>query len=224
MRLRVTFSKSGTLRYTGHLDLHTIWERTIRRAGLPLAYTQGFHPGPKIQLASALPLGIIGCAEIADIWLNETEQNQETSYQEMLQSAAPPGLIISSVEIVDEHAPALQTEVIAADYLVTLLDPVDRSALSKDIANLLETSSLIRERRGKTYDLRPLIESLELVAVPANGEESSVTATGVGLPFCQIYMRLSARQAATGRPEQVLEALAIPFETTRIERTRLVFK
>ncbi len=71
MRLRITFSKSGSLRYTGHLDLHSIWERTVRRAGLPLSYTHGFHPGPKIQLASALPLGFIGCAEIVDLWLDE---------------------------------------------------------------------------------------------------------------------------------------------------------
>ena len=71
MRLRITFSKSGALRYTGHLDLHSLWERTVRRAGLPLAYTQGFHPGPKIQLASALPLGFVGRAEIVDMWINE---------------------------------------------------------------------------------------------------------------------------------------------------------
>jgi radical SAM-linked protein len=64
MRLRITFSKTGSLRYTGHLDLQTVWERTARRAGLPLAYTQGFHPGPRIQIASALPLGFIGHAEI----------------------------------------------------------------------------------------------------------------------------------------------------------------
>ena len=71
MRLRITFSKSGALRYTGHLDLQTTWERTLRRAGLPLAYTHGFHPGPRIQIASALPLGFIGRAEIVDIWLDE---------------------------------------------------------------------------------------------------------------------------------------------------------
>ncbi len=53
MRLRITFSKQGALRYTGHLDLHKIWERTARRAGLPLAYSQGFHPHPQIQLAAA---------------------------------------------------------------------------------------------------------------------------------------------------------------------------
>jgi hypothetical protein len=77
MRIRLIFSKTGSLRYTGHLDLHTIWERTIRRAGLPLMYTQGFHPGPKIQLASALPLGFIGRCEIVDIWLDETPPNGE---------------------------------------------------------------------------------------------------------------------------------------------------
>src|SRR5512136_271004 len=71
MRLRITFSKNGALRYAGHLDLQTTWERTVRRAGLPLAYTHGFHPGPKIQIASALPLGFIGRAEIVDIWLDE---------------------------------------------------------------------------------------------------------------------------------------------------------
>ena len=70
MRLRITFSKTGSLRYTGHLDLQTVWERTARRAGLSLAYTQGFHPGPRIQIASALPLGIAGNAEIVDLWLD----------------------------------------------------------------------------------------------------------------------------------------------------------
>ena len=52
MRIRITFAKQGALRYTGHLDLHHIWERTARRLELPLAYSQGFHPQPKISLAS----------------------------------------------------------------------------------------------------------------------------------------------------------------------------
>ena len=82
MRLRITFSKSGTLRYIGHLDLQSVWERTVRRAGLPLAYTQGFHPGPKIQLASALPLVFIGRAEVVDLWINETGEGLGRLYQE----------------------------------------------------------------------------------------------------------------------------------------------
>jgi len=72
----------------------------------------------------------------------------------------------------------------------------------------LESESIIRERRGKTYDLRPLIESLTPAPLPQ----------GEG-----IFMRLSAREGATGRPEEVLDVLGIAFEDTKIERTRLIF-
>jgi len=209
MRLRITFSKSGALRYIGHLDLHSLWERTIRRAGLPLSYTQGFHPGPKIQLASALPLGFIGRAEILDMWISEPPAPLERPYKDMLQPAAPPGLVISSVEVVDEHSPALQTRVVSAEYEVTLLDPGARPGLGKAISALLEAASLPRERRGKTYNLRPLIESLALLPPDGSGA-------------LRLHMCLAARAGATGRPEEVLAVLGIPFETTRIERTRLI--
>ena len=65
MRARITFSKRGALRYIGHLDLQTLWERAARRAGLALAYSHGFHPQPKINFASALPLGFSSRAQIA---------------------------------------------------------------------------------------------------------------------------------------------------------------
>jgi radical SAM-linked protein len=211
MRLRITFSKSGALRYTGHLDLQTIWERTIRRAGLPLIYTQGFHPGPRIQLAAALPLGFTGRAEIVDVWVVAEDDALDRPYQKTLQPAAPPGLVITNVEMVDEHAPALQTQVISADYEVSLLEPADKSGLERKIAALLGAVSLIRERRNKRYDLRPLIEVLELMP-----EESSAVP--------RLFMRLAAREGATGRPEEVINALGLPSETTRIERISLIIK
>src|SRR5512137_2566036 len=143
MRFRITFSKFGGLRYTGHRDMQTTWERTIRRAGLPLAYTQGFHPGPRIQIASALPLGFIGHAEIVDIWLREPALGDHAPlsgdvlpYAEALQSVAPPGLTILSAVQVDEAGPALQTQVDSAEYLATLLDPLDEVELAKRIAAL----------------------------------------------------------------------------------------
>jgi radical SAM-linked protein len=175
MRLRITFSKSGTLRYTGHLDLHGIWERTVRRAGLPLAYTQGFHPSPKIQIASALPLGFIGRAEIVDVWLQDNagagfipaqDGDELRPYADMLQPAAPPGLSIASVEEVDDHSPALQTQMASAEYMATLLEVVDESDLERRVEELLAAISLPRERRGKQYDLRPLIEELTLTPTP----------------------------------------------------------
>ena len=217
MRLRIIFSKSGALRYTGHLDLQTTWARTVRRAGLPLAYTQGFHPGPRIQIASALPLGFIGRAEIVDIWLQdvgaELRVGRGNDFVEVLQPAAPPGLTILSVKQVDEAGPALQTQVASAEYEVTLLDPVDAKELTLRVAETLRVEVLMRQRRGKDYNLRLLIEELSLTPSP------SPCGVGVGV---RVFMRLAARDGATARPEEVLAVLGIPFETTRIERTRLI--
>ena len=70
-RLRITFGKSGALTYTSSLDVAKIWERVLRRAGLPIMYTQGFNTRPRIQLAMPLPLGITSECEILDIALRE---------------------------------------------------------------------------------------------------------------------------------------------------------
>ena len=213
MRLRITFSKTGALRFTGHLDLHKVWERTARRAGLPLTYSQGFNPQPRIQIASALPLGFTSQAEVIDLWLNA--ENGTVSWREadlgiLLQSSAPSGLTILAVERVEEGEPALQNRLASAEYEITLLEP-PAADLTDRLTNLMRADSLPRERRGRPYDLRPLIERLEL-------------RKGKGSSPVRILMRLANREGATGRPEEVLDELGIPFERTRIERTRLIFR
>ncbi|MCB0240184.1 MAG: TIGR03936 family radical SAM-associated protein, partial [Anaerolineae bacterium] len=70
-RLRVTYSHQGPLRYVGHLDVVRTWERALRRAEVPLAYSEGFNPQAKLQFASGLPLGTTGRAEIMDVLLTE---------------------------------------------------------------------------------------------------------------------------------------------------------
>jgi len=228
MRVRVTFSKQGALRYTGHLDLHKILERSIRRAELPLAYSQGYHPQPKLHLAAALPLGFASRAEVMDIWLNEEVEDVVSP----LQASVPPGLTILGAEQVDEREPSLQTQVIAAEYQVEITDsdyrrrparasaagtgePVEGSGLNEKISSVMESESILRERRGKKYDLRPLIEELALIFTPLpEGEGQAV----------RVFMRLTAREGATGRPEEVLDVLGIPLEDSRIERVNLIFK
>ena len=203
MRIRITFSKLGALRYTGHLDLHRLWERAARRAELPLAYSQGFHPQPKLNIAAALPLGFSSRCEMLDMRLEHDISLD--GLKERLQETLPTGIQLASIETVDDRAPALQTQVASAEYEVTLTEAVDGSALKRRIDSVMESTSITRERRGKTYDLRPLIEALELLSEG------------------KIFMRLSAREGATGRPEEVLDMLGIAFEGTRIERTRLIF-
>ncbi len=209
MRARITFAKVGPLRYTGHLDLHRIWERTCRRAGLPLSYSQGFHPQPKIQLAAALPLGFSSRCELVDIWLSEPVALE--GLVERIQAAVPGGLHIQTVAEVDERAPALQTLVESAVFEVTLRDPVDPLELARHLAAVIEADSIIRTRRNKQYDLRPLIENLRAIDPTAQGQP-------------RLSMRLAAREGATGRPEEVLDALGINFEGTFIERAALLMR
>jgi radical SAM-linked protein len=212
MRLRITFAKQGALRYTGHLDLHKLWERTARRAALPLAYSQGFHPQPKMNIAAALPLGFSSRCEVMDMRLQNDIPLEGLC--EKLQDTLPTGIRVLNVERVDDGEPALQTQVASAEYEVALKEPMDRSELKRRIATIIAAESLPRERRGKNYDLKPLIEEISITPNPSSlGREEPI-----------ILMRLTAQEGATGRPEEVLDALGIPFEETRIERTKLIFK
>ncbi|MBM3180711.1 MAG: DUF2344 domain-containing protein [Chloroflexi bacterium] len=208
MRARITFTKQGALRYTGHLDLHRLWERAMRRADLPLSYSQGFHPQPKISIAAALPLGFSSRAEVVDVRFNEEISTEEIASR--LKDNLPVNIKVTKVEGVDERAPALQTQVLSATYDVHLTEPVDKSDLTRKVGELMMSESLPRERRGKSYDLRPLIETLNVVT-EANGKVS-------------LRMTLSARDGATGRPEEVLNMLDIEPEYTSVERTRLIFQ
>ncbi len=200
MRLRITFTKTGAAKYSGHLDLHKTWERILRRAGLPLAYSQGFHPQPKIHLAAALPLGFTSECEVADVWLSETIAVDAILTE--LRRATSPGIEIKSVREVPDSLPPLQTVVRAADYVATISG--DTTELAGRVAALLAAPTLPREKRGKSYDLRPLIESL---AVEEN----------------RLKMRLAAREGATGRPEEVLAALGLSDRQAAVHRTALHF-
>ena len=208
MRIRITFTKQGALRYIGHLDLHRVWERALRRADLPISYSQGFHPQPKMSLAAALPLGFSSRAEVIDVRLNEEIPTEEIFSR--LKDNLPPDIKVTDVKSVDERLPALQTQVLSAAYDVHLTEPVIGSELTRKVEALMQAESIIRERRGKTYDLRPLVEMLSVIT-QADGT-------------IWLKMTLAAREGATGRPEEVLTMLEIEPETARVERTRLIFR
>ena len=217
MRIRITFVKQGALRYTGHLDLHKLWERAARRAELPLAYSQGFHPQPKMNMAAALPLGFSSRCEVMDMKLEHDIPLDDLPTR--LNRTLPSGLQVVEVEQVDERLPALQTQVESAEYEVTLTESIDESEWKRRIESVMESNTLPRERRGKVYDLRPLLEELRIMesdGLPSGQEKAPA--------LQKIFMRLAAREGATGRPEEVLDGLGIAFEETRIERSRLIFR
>ncbi len=209
MRIRVKFSKTGSLKYIGNLDLHTIWERAARRADLPLAYSHGFHPQPKIHIASPLPLGCSSRCEMVDLSL--TGDVQLSNLAGRMQAVLPPGIQVLSIEGVEQSAPVLQSVLIAAEYEVTLNPDTEPAVLARRIDALMAQATVLRQRRGKSYDLRPLIEEMRLEASGSDGPT-------------HLHLRLAAREGATGRPDEVLEALGIPLEGAQIERTNLIFR
>ena len=206
MRLRLTFSKDGPLTYTSHLDLLRVWERSLRRAGVPLAYSQGFNPRPRLQPAAALPLGHTGGAEWLDVWLERPFPVGR--FARAVKPVLPAGLTLAQVETVPPKGPALQTLVVAAEYRVEVAGPLDSVHVPDDIERLLAAAELPRERRGKRYDLRPLIEALWL---EDEGPERLV-----------LGMRLAARAGATGRPEAVVDSLGLSGHFVRYHRRRLI--
>jgi radical SAM-linked protein len=206
-RIRITYSKTGSIRYTGHLDLYRVWERTIRRAHLPIAFSQGFHPQVRINLACALPLGFTSQCELVDLWLVEPMPIE--AIKTALARTLSPGLTLIDIQEVDEHGPALQTQVLSSVYQVTLLDPVDRPWLEAQVNRLLSSAEIQRTWREKSYNLRPLIESLACLAEDSLGNT-------------ELTMRLSAREGATGRPEEVLAALGVDPSQAKVDRRELI--
>ncbi len=205
-RLRLTFRKEGATRYIGHLDLARTLERSLNRAQIPMAYTQGFNKRPRMQLAAALPLGYLSECEMADIYL--TERMEPEAAREQMMRRMAPGIEIWRVEEVDLQAPALQTLTAVTTFTALLLDPAEPAALQQRIDDLLAAETLIRQRRDKTYDLRPLIEDVTLTAT----EDGST----------QIVMRLIMMPAKTGRPDEVLTALDLDPMAARITRTEIM--
>jgi radical SAM-linked protein len=208
MRIRVKFAKTEPMRFTSHLDLYRAWERLLRRVDIPLVFSQGFNPRPRLQLAAPLPLGITSQYEIIDFWIS-TQVVKLAKLKSRLIQAQPPGIDILTVESVDPVSPPLQKKISTAEYIAALLDLTPD--LDQKISSLMNSDTIIRQRRGKTYDLRPLIQEISVHTGDDNG-------------FVAIIMRLDAREGSTGRPEEILLALDIPPQNARIERTGLIFK
>ncbi len=210
-RMRVTFATDDTVKYVGHLDMHRAWERAIRRAQLPLAYTQGFNPQARLQFAAAMPVGFTGRAELADVYLNAALDPAE--FIARLAAALPPGIRPLAAEPVSRETPSLQSQVAGARYRVEVESEEDAEDFQAKLDAFLARPDAWRERRrGKEvsrYDLRPLIQALTYTGRTAHGHAFEVT--------------MRAAPGATGRPDELLAELGHETAPRRIERLELLF-
>lgn len=207
-RIRLEFSKGERVRYISHLDVLRYWERAFRRAGLPLSYSQGFTPHPKITFAAPLPLGFTAEAELLDALFDERRSLDEVA--RALRAQATEDISIVSVREVAVSLPALQASLAWADYRL-LIDNGDANCLSKAAAHFMaaETFEWVESRKDKErrYDIRSGVASFHV-------EESD------GAVIAR--MRLSANQDFTVRPEQVVAAALGEVEPSSFIRERLV--
>lgn len=153
--VRIVFSKTGRAKYISHLDLNRTMSRVMRRAGIPLWYTEGFNRHPYVTFAAPLSLGYEGERECMDIRLEEELPMDELV--DRLNAAMPEGLAAL------EAAPAVMKpgELAAARYRLSL------SCSVQEVQALLDRSSILVEKRTKkktmkTIDLRPALADLAL--------------------------------------------------------------
>lgn len=206
-RLRVTYARGEAIKYISHLDLARTWERALRRARVPLAYSQGFTPRPKITFAAALPVGVTGQREVMDLILQRPVM--PLNFAQRLIPHLPHGLEVVSVEEVYHKLPSLQSQICAVEYRVDMEWAEGRQTLEARVAELLAAQTIIRQRRGRTYDLRSLMESLSVgEAVPGG---------------FVLHMRLRQGQSGTARHDEVLDALGLAGAMRSACRERLFF-
>lgn len=147
-RIRLEFSKKADFRFISHLDLQHLIIRAARRAQLPLAYTEGFNPSPKISIALSLPLFAEGEGELADIEFSQSCDAQ--SVMEKLNIELPADIQISKAKSVIVAAPSLPTYVGRAAYRAVLrpgAEPLDQNKLKEKISELLALDEIIIEQQ-----------------------------------------------------------------------------
>ncbi|MFL6180794.1 MAG: TIGR03936 family radical SAM-associated protein [Actinomycetes bacterium] len=194
-KLRVRYAKRGRLRFTSHRDIQRALERALRRAGVPMAYSAGFTPHPKISYAGAAAMGTASEAEYLEI--SVTERLDPDRVREALDAALPDGLDV--VEVVEAAHMALTDRLQASAWRIELAQvPVDQAQAACEA--LLAEAEVEVERMMKAgprrFDARGPI--VRLAAQPGQ--------TGSGDP-CAILQVVVRHSTPAVRPDDVLTAL-----------------
>jgi len=211
-RLRTRFCRGQEVKFISHLDILRLWQRALHRAGISLAYSEGFSPHPRISLAAPLPIGVTSQAELMDIlctkWVSPHFFTATVSQQ------LPPGIEILQVYQVALTMPSLQSQVRYAEYRVEVETEKGQKDIESTLTELLSMKHLPwqhqRDTGTRNYDLRALIDDLWLI-------------DGHG-GYCTLGMRLRCDNSGSGRPEQVTTALGFTHHPQSIHRTTLILE
>ncbi|HSW58404.1 MAG TPA: TIGR03936 family radical SAM-associated protein [Dehalococcoidales bacterium] len=211
-RLRIKFKRGEELKFISHLDIVRLWQRSFNRAGIQIAYSNGFSPHPRISLAAPLALGITSEAELMDIVIVRGVSPQ--FFVSAINRQLPAGLMVEKVQPIGPDLPSLQALVSQAVYRVRVDTTSGPADIHTAVAQLLALEHLPWQHQRDTgprhYDLRPLI--------------SEITVTEWNPPAGILEMNLRCDSGGSGRPEQVTAALGFRQRPAAIHRIQLILK
>ena len=209
-RLRVRFYRGEELKFISHLDIIRLWVRAMRRANIPLEYTEGFSPHPRISLAAPLSVGVTADNELMDISI--TKIVSAHWFMDTVNRQLPDGLKVLEATPISPNVPSLQSQVRFTQYQVEVKTDKSEEETKTAIDNLLAAESIPwhheRDTGRKSYDLRSLIDDIWLIEFKPS--------------FGVLGMRLRCDETGSGRPEQVALALGFTEYPESIQRTKLL--
>ncbi len=209
-RLRALFRKEGPARFLSHLEVSAAFLRALRRAGVPLSFSEGFHPHPKVSFAWATSVGMESRGEYVDVLVRSVRPLEEAALAGRINACLPEGLAVASLEEIPLFAPALGTRIAGFSYAMDLA-PLESApgadlalpALAHRIQTFLAAASFVvsrrKEHRTVTREIRPLVSALAL------DEEAR-----------EVRCTLHAGPEGSVRPLEILvDVLGLPEETAR---------
>jgi len=209
-RIRLNFSCNKQISYIAHLDTMRLWERILRRADIPLAYSQGFNPHPRISMAAPRAIGITSECELMDVFLKR--RVPPIACVKDIVPQLPRGIDVLELLEVVVDAPSLQAQISFAEYHVEVQTDKSAQELQSTITGLLQMKQIpwqhMRDTGPRHYDLRTLIDNIWLVER--------------GDSICTLGMRLRCDSRGNGRPEQVSAALGFSEYPSSMHRTNLI--
>ncbi|WP_232075813.1 TIGR03936 family radical SAM-associated protein [Phytohabitans suffuscus] len=200
--MRVRYAKRGPLRFTSHRDFARAFERAVRRAGVPIAFSQGFTPHPKISYASAAPTGVASEAEYLEIGLQATAD--PAAVRASLDAALSPGLdVLDAVEA--RPGTSLPDRIDASSWRIEL-PGVEPDTLAQAVAAFTAAGEVLVERLTKqgrrTFDTRGAVAAISVIS------ESAAPSEVTGVP-CAILDLVVRQVTPSVRPDDVLAGLRV---------------
>jgi radical SAM-linked protein len=199
-RMRLRFGKSGAMRYLSHLELLTVFTRAVSKAGVPILFSQGFHPHPRFSFATATSVGVESVAEYIDMFVEDGIPAEEV--QRKLNTVFPEGLKILEAVQVDIKAASLSTLIDKTRYRITF-NGIDPEHLSELCAQFMAHTELVIHRKKKgevqSLDLRGEVTALNVTGLTIN----MVAGRGKPIEFARAILRNDTLQADEIRIEKL---------------------